>query len=168
MNHHRSRAAVGAALFAAALAGLATVASAKDGPHQCVTQARSARRACNQGCADAFQSDFAACFGAGGSCAANCITAQLSCEATPLDTLHHCASDVGNPSSCRSVREAAAQACKSDPDPPACNDEAELAALKCRQACVDEVQPQLDDCHDAFRLCVQGCAGTPTTTTTLP
>ena len=133
---------------------------------QCIKAAQQEKKACKGQCADTFQSEFIACFGPNGGCAQTCLTAKQTCLSVPQAKIHACASDPTNPNSCRSKLRAAVAACKSDPDPNACSDAAELAALECRQGCVDQQQPTLDECRDAFRTCLQGCTPGTTTTTT--
>jgi hypothetical protein len=163
----RQRIAVGIAVLGMSFGLAAHVAQA--GPvGRCVGTARQARRQCVQGCNATFQSDFVSCFGPGGQCAQTCISADTSCKGGPLQRLNTCANDPTNPQSCRSQLQAALTACKTDPDPSACADRARLIGFECRQACLDAQKPALDDCGDAFRMCLAGCAGVSTTTTTLP
>ena len=127
----------------------------------CVQGVNQAKAACIAGCVDTAKSEFVACFGHGSACAQTCLNARLTCEAGPLQKIHACVGDTKNPQSCRSVFKAAVLACKTDPNPSACNDAAELNALKCRQACVDAQAPNIDTCRDAFRMCIQQCPASP-------
>jgi len=161
------RMGVGVAALGLSLGLLASAAQAR-GVRQCVSMARQARRQCVAGCNGTFQTDFVTCFGPGGQCAGNCISADTSCKTGPSAKLNTCANDPSNPDSCRSRPQAAINACKTDPDPPACADRARLIGLECRQACLDAQMPAFDDCRDAFRMCLAGCAGVSTTTTTSP
>jgi hypothetical protein len=160
-----TRPTIVAVLAVAAGVGLTATASEagrRGGTGRCIAAARLARNQCFQTCTATFQTDFLGCFGKGKSCAQTCLTAKLLCESGPLKTQEECASDPKNPQSCRAQLQSALQACKTNPDPSACADVAQLAALKCRQACVDAAEPQLSDCGDAFRLCLRSCpTGSP-------
>jgi hypothetical protein len=131
------------------------------GRGQCIGAARSAKKACVVDCVDSFRTDFQSCFGSGSDCAQNCLTARQSCEASPLQKLHACSGDTSNPDSCRSKLKAALAACKGDPNRIPCSNQAQVDALKCRQACVDAQAPTLEVCRSAYRLCLHGCKSSP-------
>jgi hypothetical protein len=163
------RKAIAMVVSIAAVLALGTRASA-DRPIECIKAARQAKRSCFASCVDTFQSEFVACFGGGGtgggsgggmSCAATCLTTRLSCEAGPNQATHACVSDTTNPQSCRSVLSAALHACRTDPNPSACSDQARLDALKCRQACIDAQAPAIVDCRTAFHACLRTCPSSP-------
>ena len=144
-----------------------------DRPVQCIKAARLAKHSCFVSCVDTFQSDLVGCFGGGSggnggggtgggmSCAATCLTTKLGCEAGPTQAIHACVSDVTNPQSCKAVLSAALKACRTDPNPFACADQARFAALQCRQACIDAQTPALLACRDAFHTCLRGCLSSP-------
>ena len=160
---------VGIGLTVLGLSVVLAASAAEAGPAgQCVRTARQARRQCVQGCNATFQSDFVSCFGPGGQCAETCIAADTSCKSGPLQRFNTCANDPSNAQSCRSQLKAVLTACVTDIDPSACADRARLAALECRQACLDGQTPALDDCRDALRMCLVTCGGASTTTTTAP
>ncbi len=131
------------------------------GRGSCLQGVAQAKAACVAACVDTARSEFVACFGHGSACVQTCLSARLSCEAGPLQKIHVCVGDLTNPDSCRAMFKAAVAACKTDPTPSACNDVAELNALKCRQACVDAQAPDIDTCRDAFQMCLQGCPSSP-------
>jgi hypothetical protein len=164
MGGTRLRTALGAAAGLALLL-VTTVAGAHHGRSagrgSCVVVVNQAKAACFAGCIDTARNDFAACFGSGSGCVQTCLAARLSCEAGPVRAIHACVGDSRNPDSCRSVFKAAVAACRNDPNPEACSDEAKLNALKCRQACVDAHALDIDTCRDAFRMCLHGCPGSP-------
>lgn len=131
------------------------------GRGSCIQSIQQAKVACIGGCVDTARSEFVACFGSGSGCAQTCLTARLSCEAGPLQTIHECVGDPKKPNSCRAKFKADAAACKSDPNPSACIDVAQLNALKCRQACVDAEALNIQTCQEAFQMCLHGCPGSP-------
>jgi hypothetical protein len=163
---------VGSALFAVAL--MVGTGNADSDKHQCLRGSRIARHQCVVGCMDGFRTDFATCFGqpggggnggnggsGGAACAANCLTTRLGCIAGPTAAIHQCVGDLSNPDSCRSQLQKALAACPTNPNPESCMDAAKLAALQCRQACVDVQAPALQACQDAFHACLRTCGGSP-------
>src|SRR5690349_13427247 len=149
MGSSRLRTALGAAAGLALLL-VTTVAGAHHGRSagrgSCVVVVNQAKAACIAGCIDTARNDFAACFGSGSGCVQTCLAARLTCEAGPLGAIHACVGDPRNRESCRSVFKAAVAACRNDPNPEACVDDAKLNALTCRHA---------------FRMCLHGCPGSP-------
>jgi hypothetical protein len=162
---------VGALLAVTLVTGLGNADTTK---HECLQGSRVARHQCIMGCMDTFRSDFATCFGGqpggggggtggggsgGATCAATCLTTKLGCVAGPTAAIHACVWDPTNSQSCRAQLHTALTACATAADPQSCADDAKLAALKCRQACVDAQAPALLACQNAFKACLRTCGG---------
>ena len=125
---------------------------------QCIPLRGKMESRCFGRCQAAYDKAYAGCFGPGRGCVRSCEQALNTCQAAPLATDRDCESSDTSPSSCLNQLLQALDACATDGDPHACGARARIAAVDCRQSCVDAVAPAVEDCAQTFSECLGRCS----------
>jgi hypothetical protein len=126
---------------------------------RCVEQASRDRATCHRDCEDEFAGTFLDCYGPPSACTTRCQAEQTQCQDPPFRALRACEGDPGEPRSCRARVDAERAACRTAPDPRACDDAARARGFECWQACQRAQEPALQRCAARFRACLDGCVG---------
>ena len=148
----------------------------------CVFAAKKTRVNCVTMCRNDYVTTFAACYGPGSACAAQCLNDQATCQSgsdghsgpngllsdCKLDTLfcadgnqngvNGCTAANATIGGCGETLKTTLTACNNDPNPDLCASNARLDNLKCQQACQLVFAPALQACNQAFSDCTESCA----------
>jgi hypothetical protein len=133
-------------------------AAAKLPTGQCLPLRAKAETRCFDRCRTAYERAYAACFGPGRDCVRSCESALHTCQASALATDRDCESGDSNVTSCLNQLVQAIDTCSADGDPHACRTRARIAAVDCRQACVDTAAPVVEECNQTFSDCLRRCS----------
>lgn len=124
---------------------------------QCLREARGGYGRCAQRirreCQREFQAALEGCFGPDNPCPRACFDADERCRLDPEADLEACRAV------CGADLRAALVGCKSRPDLDACRESARAAMAACRRRCQVEGQAGRQECAQALRRCLDGCAG---------